>query len=81
MSALDDEQVRNVCMADPIANRECCAYLACDEEGMICAKTNRPLMAFIKERLALGAMNATGDNCSGPPDFRRNRNFEFPIEG
>ena len=43
---------------------ECCAYLICGASGFECAKGTE-LAYQIELRLAMGTMNAKGDNCLG----------------
>jgi hypothetical protein len=62
------EHLLKVCR--PVTGPTCCAYLASrDLSNYFCAKGSPDLRRVIDDRLARGAMNATGDNCSGPPDY------------
>lgn len=38
--------------------------------GWACAKTDPSLVPQIQARIDSGTFHATGDNCSGPPDFK-----------
>lgn len=63
------EHVVNVCaLGQGVA---CCAFLTHGPTGWTCAKALPAIRATIRVRLAAGSMVAQGDNCSGPPDFRK----------
>lgn len=59
----DKEHVKGVCKVG--RGDECCAYLVIGH-GFECAK-GTSLAYTIERRLALGTMNAKGDNCMGMP--------------
>lgn len=62
MNKIKDELVKETCKLGK--GEECCAYLAIGAGGFECAKGTR--MAYsIEHRLAIGSMNAKGDNCQG----------------
>ena len=60
---ITDEHVKKVCK---IGTEKCCAYLTCGGKGFECGKFNGA-KAQIDQRLKEGTMNATCDNCDGPP--------------
>ena len=47
-----------------------CAFLMFGG-GWLCAKAVPGIAATVRGRLAAGTMVAKGDNCSGPPEFKR----------
>lgn len=49
---------------------ECCAYLAMGTVGLECAKGTE-LAYHIELRLAMGTMNAKGDNCLGITEVQK----------
>ncbi len=46
-----------------------CSYLTMSINGWECAK-GTPFEDVIHQRREAGTMNAMGDNCQGPPDFK-----------
>jgi hypothetical protein len=48
-----------------------CSYLLLGANGFECAKENPGMKTLIDERRRSGTMSAKGDNCSGPPDFKK----------
>ncbi len=63
--ALDEKQIKNVCR--PGQGAKTCSFLLAGPDGMECAK-GTPLEGMIWARRS--TMNAKGENCSGPPNFR-----------
>ena len=49
---------------------ETCSFLMMGPGGWECAK-GTGLEAHLTSRRDAGSMNAMGDNCSGPPDFKK----------
>ena len=65
---LSKNQVDDVC---GLGNGEkTCAFLLLGAGGMECAKRSG-VEKVIRSRLSAGTMVAKGDNCSGPPLWRR----------
>lgn len=56
------DHVKEVCKIGK--GEACCAYLVVGPKGFECAK-GTTLVYTIEHRLAMGAMNAKGDNCLG----------------
>lgn len=71
MSDLEWSHVQDVCRIGE--GRDCCAYLAMSVDGFQCAKSSKVVVAAIEKRLAEGSMEARGDNCSGPPDYKEDQ--------
>lgn len=63
--AIDPQHVMGTCRAGQ--GSACCRYLTMGA-GMECAKPT-PLRVYLDSRVERGQLGATGDNCSGPPDF------------
>lgn len=64
--AQDDDYVRSTCKIGQGA--ACCRYLLMDLAGWNCAKTvadGGTVRALLDKRVALGTINARGDNCEG----------------
>ena len=66
---LNKEHVDKVCI--PGNGAFTCSYLVFSSEvrGFECAKGTELEVVILKRR-AQKSMNAMGDNCSGPPDFK-----------
>lgn len=65
---IPQEHVERVCRP---GQPGCCAYLASVRlPEYFCAKVVPDLALTIVRRLAAGDINATGDNCAGPPTYR-----------
>ncbi len=50
--------------------QETCSFLGISGDGLRCLKGSS-FESAIKQRLQEGSMSAKGDNCSGPPDFKK----------
>ncbi|MEK7503001.1 MAG: hypothetical protein AAB556_00990 [Patescibacteria group bacterium] len=73
------KQVDEVCKLGQGPNT--CSFLMVGMDGFECAKQTS-FESLIRSRRNAGAMNAKGDNCSGPPDFKSingNASDESPI--
>lgn len=54
---------REICLAGRGA--ACCRYLGAGPNGLVCLKLDPGLRPYLDQRVALGTINARGDNCSG----------------
>lgn len=61
-----DDHVMKVCRSTKPGGT--CSYLMMSG-GWVCAK-GTPMEAVIQERRKARTMNAMGNNCEGPPDFK-----------
>lgn len=64
--AIAPEHVQNVCRIAQGART--CSFLLTGGNGFVCGK-GTSMENTIRAKRDQGAMNAMGDNCSGPPDF------------
>lgn len=59
--------VQNVCRSQKPGGT--CSFLMMGGDGWECAK-DTPFESALRARSEKRVMNAMGDNCSGPPDFK-----------
>lgn len=64
---MDKAYIKTICQIGRGA--ETCSFLIAGANGFECAK-GTGLEQAINERRETKAMNALGDNCSGPPEFK-----------
>lgn len=66
-NVLTSDHVKKVC--NPGQGAKTCSFLIGGAGGLECAKGTM-WQAQIAERRAAKTMDARGDNCSGPPNFK-----------
>lgn len=59
---MTDDYVKSACKLG--CGKYCCRYLAMDADGWDCLKLT-PMRKMLDERVRLGTIRATGDNCVG----------------
>lgn len=65
---LKEKYVKEVCRLSQ--GEKTCRYLRSSPGGWHCIKGSPSEKAETEKHRALGAMNAMGDNCSGPPKLK-----------
>lgn len=64
---LDHDHVLKICRL--LGEDRCCSFLVHGQE-FECAKEDSSLFFQIEGLRMVGRMNAMGDHCSGPPEFK-----------